>query len=335
MDFGEVLSGAWKITWKHKVLWIFGILASCGTRSSGGFNGGGSSNFQTGSGTVPTPNLPPGFMTGFDKVWNFLTMPAVLISLLSLTCILVLLAILLSVMGRIGLIKGAWQADEGVERLGLAELWHAGLGYFWRFLGLSLLIGSPAFLVYLVILLGFFAFLISVVGSNTTSSSVAAGLLVFLPIICVLACVLFLFAIFISFLGPQAESAIVIENEGVLSGLKRGWQVLTKNLGPILVIWLIVLVISLVAGLIIALPVFLILVPTLFAFVGGSMNTSGNLSLAPLIVAGLCLLAYIPISWLANGILATYTRSVWTLTYLRLTKASPDEEAAIALPENA
>jgi hypothetical protein len=25
-DFGEVLSRAWQITWKHKVLWIIGIL---------------------------------------------------------------------------------------------------------------------------------------------------------------------------------------------------------------------------------------------------------------------------------------------------------------------
>ncbi len=28
-NFGEVLSRAWQIIWKHKVLWIFGILASC------------------------------------------------------------------------------------------------------------------------------------------------------------------------------------------------------------------------------------------------------------------------------------------------------------------
>ena len=30
MDFGEILSKAWKIIWKFKILWIFGILTSCG-----------------------------------------------------------------------------------------------------------------------------------------------------------------------------------------------------------------------------------------------------------------------------------------------------------------
>jgi len=28
MDYGNVLSRAWQIIWKHKVLWIFGILAA-------------------------------------------------------------------------------------------------------------------------------------------------------------------------------------------------------------------------------------------------------------------------------------------------------------------
>jgi hypothetical protein len=29
MDYGEVLTRAWQIIWKHKVLWIFGIFAGC------------------------------------------------------------------------------------------------------------------------------------------------------------------------------------------------------------------------------------------------------------------------------------------------------------------
>ena len=36
MDYGEVLSRAWRIIWKHKVLWIFGIMAGCTSGSGGG-----------------------------------------------------------------------------------------------------------------------------------------------------------------------------------------------------------------------------------------------------------------------------------------------------------
>ena len=42
IDYGEVLSKAWKIVWKNKILWIFGILASFGQGSGGGSGGGGS-----------------------------------------------------------------------------------------------------------------------------------------------------------------------------------------------------------------------------------------------------------------------------------------------------
>ncbi len=30
MDFGNILTRAWQISWKHKALWLFGILAACG-----------------------------------------------------------------------------------------------------------------------------------------------------------------------------------------------------------------------------------------------------------------------------------------------------------------
>ena len=40
MDYSNVISRAWKIIWKHKVLWIFGILSGCAS------GGGGGSNFR-------------------------------------------------------------------------------------------------------------------------------------------------------------------------------------------------------------------------------------------------------------------------------------------------
>ena len=51
-NFGEVLTRAWQIIWKHKVLWIFGILASCG-RGSGGGNGGGGRRRHLGDSKLP------------------------------------------------------------------------------------------------------------------------------------------------------------------------------------------------------------------------------------------------------------------------------------------
>ena len=209
-------------------------------------------------------------------------------------------------------------------------LWKSGLQYFWRFLGLSLLIGSPIFLFYLALVAGgVIAFVIAFSGPQGGSNVGAlSSLVALLPVLCVLGCVIFLLAIVISFLSPQAERAIVIENEGIISGLKRGWGVLTKNLGPILVVWLILLVSGLVVVLVIALPVLVFVVPAVIAFA-----MSGNqASYTPLIIAGLCILAYIPVSLVANGILSAYVQSVWTLTYLRLTKPNQDTQISTSAP---
>ena len=60
-NFGEVLTRAWQITWKYKVLWIFGILASCGRGggNGGGGNSGGSSSRPSNGSDFDPNNLFP------------------------------------------------------------------------------------------------------------------------------------------------------------------------------------------------------------------------------------------------------------------------------------
>ena len=43
MDYGRVLTRAWEITWRWKILWILGFLAALGS----GSGGGGSSSYTT------------------------------------------------------------------------------------------------------------------------------------------------------------------------------------------------------------------------------------------------------------------------------------------------
>ena len=60
-NFGEVLTRAWQITWKFKVLWIFGILAGCARGGGGGSGGGGNTGVET-----QGPNLPPQMERWFE-----------------------------------------------------------------------------------------------------------------------------------------------------------------------------------------------------------------------------------------------------------------------------
>ena len=68
MDFGKILTRAWEIIWKFKVLWIFGILASCGQGTSSGGGGGGNTGFQFSGKDV---NLHPEVNRYFSQIERF------------------------------------------------------------------------------------------------------------------------------------------------------------------------------------------------------------------------------------------------------------------------
>jgi hypothetical protein len=126
----------------------------------------------------------------------------------------------------------------------------------------------------------------------------------------------------------QAMIAIVVENLGVMDGLRRGWEVVKTNIGPLVVMWLILgLAISGIAGIILGLPMILVFVP----FVIGLFAKADQALQTGLIISLVCCAAYLPVLILLSGILQSYVQSAWTLTFLRLTK--PVQFSPEPLPE--
>ena len=311
-NFGEVLTRAWQITWKYKVLWIFGIMAGCAR--GGGSGGGGGSGYSTGpSQGGPSPEVER-MMENFgrwiaDHVWVVFLFVAIIL-------LLTLISIVLGTLGRVGIIRGTLDVEGGADHLAFSELWRAGLPFFWRVFGLNFLIG-----------LAFLAVLLPLVLVGVLTAGV--GFLCILPLLCVLIPL----SIVVGVILEQANIAIVASNLGMFDGLRRGWEIFKSNFGPVAIMAIILFVISAVIGIVIALPVLAVVFPAFLAFVLSSSANQSQVSYTPLIIAGLCLVAYFPVSLVANGILGTYTGSAWTLTYLRLTK--PKEETPAALPPNA
>lgn len=312
MDYGEILGTAWKTIWKHKVLWIFGILAGCARGGGSGGTGGGSgwrNNFQSGSGSSPEFQ---GYLAQISQwIVNHLW---VVVALAVLLLVLIVIAVFLGTIGRIALIRGVFKVDGGADRLAFGELYQESRPFFWRVFGLSIAIGVIFLLVLAPIL---------TVGALTAG----VGFLCLLPLICLLVPLAWIAGVIVQ----QADVAIVTEDLGLMDGVRRAWALARKNLGPLFIIWLITLVIGFVVGIVIALPVLVVIVPAVIAFVAGG----GQASATPLIIGGLCVVAYLPVLLVANGILTAYLQSVWALTYLRLTKTKKDEQTPAALPSNA
>src|ERR1041385_895566 len=225
-NFGEILTRAWKIIWKHKVLWIFGILASCG-RSSGNFNsnrGGGGNGGGVG-------NLPPQVTQWFN--WIEAHMVTVIVIFVTVLCIVWIIVAFLSTVGKIGLIRGVQQAEGGAEHLIFGQLFSESMPYFWRMFGLSLILAIPALIFVIIVAV---AALLVIIPASQSNGLGAAGPLVglgFLLIGCTCIFVLLMFVLRLFF--TQAERAIVLEDLGVMPALSRGWEVFTKNLGPVII----------------------------------------------------------------------------------------------------
>lgn len=304
-NFGEVLTRAWQNIWKYKVLWIFGILASC-ARSGGGSGSGG--NQSSGSGDVPFSGQEfEGFANEAGRFfeqnwWIFVAVGVALI-------LLAFISFALGMMGRIGMIKGTALAEKNVESILFAEVWSESLPYFWRIFGLNFLIG----LIVLLVVIPFVFFGVLTAG---------VGFLCILPLICVLIPIGWI----VSVVVEQAQPAIVLEDLGMIDGLKRGWEVVKSNAVTMIVMSLILGIGGGIIGLIFAIPVIVAFIPVFVSL------ATIEASLTPLYISLACCVLYMPVLIFLNGVLTAYIQSVWALTYMRLATPGKPEESLIPEP---
>src|SRR5579859_122540 len=303
LDFGGTLRRAWDITWKHKVLWIFGIFSAIAGRASFNFNRGssfGPNNFN--------PNNPD-FFPRLQQALPNLNQSAIIAIGLGLLCVVLIIAItfyVLHVIGRGGLIGGIQLADT-TGQVSFGQAWSAGTSHFWTVLLIGLIVA----------LIGF------VIG---VASVVAAATICLTP----LACVGFLLIAVLGVFTYLAQIAAVVENLSFSEALGRAWQIIQANLVPVLILAVILIVIELVLGFVLAIPFAIALAPLILAGVA-AYNGNGTAAGASAIISGLCLVIWIPIVIVLQGVLETWAISAWTLAYKQLS-AAPGSAPAPASP---
>ena len=311
LNIGKILTRSWQIIWKHKILWVFGILAGFASGRSGGNNGNGNRSGSNGD-TTPFSGNQFGQMEGQFRefIQQYLL---IIIAVCLVILILSLVFYALGMMGRIGMIKGVAKVEGGADTLGFGEIWSESMPYFWRFFGLNFLIGL-AFAVIIIPLV--------LVGVLTAG----IGFACILPIICLLIPIGWA----VSLVLEQAQIAIVQENLSMIDGFKRGWEIVKSDIGGIIVLALILGVASFFIGLIIALPLILAFLPLIFS--AGSLRTASSIP-ATVWVTLACCVIYFPVLLTLSGILTAYTKTAWVLSYFDLTK--PAENNPIVLQADA
>jgi hypothetical protein len=302
MDYGNILARAWRITWRWKVLWILGFLASLGS----GFNFSSSNYRATGdqfgrSGV----QIPP-------EVWAVVA---------AVACLGILLGIavwVLSIIARGGLIAGVQQVeDQGATSLGAA--WRPGVARFWTLFGISILTGLPALIVIVagIIVLGLLAF--GTMAAIRAAAEVGGVLGGGATLLCggALCCGGILLAAVLDQIRVYGERAAVLEGLGWIDAVKRGWQVLKENLGPTVVLWLIFLVIGIIIAAVVVAPLFAVMMPLFMAM--GRTGSPNAWVIVPLCFGGML---WVVLMAVVSSIVQTFTSATWTLAYRQFTGAA-------------
>ncbi|MBI5714640.1 MAG: hypothetical protein HZC38_14660 [Chloroflexi bacterium] len=291
MDYGNILSRAWQVTWKHKVLWIFGIFVALSS-GGGSFNSG--ANWNQGSsgsgGNFPQPDMPP-------QLREFLNSPALPIAIIALLCLGLIIALAIFLMGvaSTGALIGGIDLAESTGAVTFAQAWTIGTSNFLKILGLKIGVG----------IIGFVA--------------IFAGI-----ICCPLLCLVVPGSIALQVIAEFAAFAIVLDKDGVIESIQKGFNVLKNNFTSVFVLGLILFGIGIAYGLVVAIPVLVAFAPAIIA-VMGSTREPNMMLIGATVVMFLCL---IPVFIVVGGVYTTWQTAAWQLAYRQWTGSTSSAASA-------
>ncbi|MBE7551577.1 MAG: hypothetical protein HS126_10945 [Anaerolineales bacterium] len=328
MRHTDILKQAFRITWRYRPLWLFGfLLALCGGGSGGG--GGGNFNFSSGGGEGDFGNLP-----NIPEIDPNLVI-AVVVGFICLILLLAVVGVVVQQVTRTALI-GMVRQIKDTEAVTVRDGWRFGWSNrAWRIFLLSLLIGIPATILTIGLILLALSPLLLLFLDNTASTVLSIMLTVF-------ACIfVFILLIIVGvILAPIQELAwrrIALDQRGVIDGLREAVTLIRQRLKDVAIIWLLMFGVGLVWGigsLIVVLPVSLIAAALLGGIPAGLVYLISQSGWGAAIAGvPLALLALIVVSSAANGLYLIYQSAVWTLAYLELEKPVASNQTPDDLPD--
>jgi len=308
MHYTDLIQRAWQITWRYKVLWIFGILLALASGGGGSGGGGSSSGGGRGFAVPPMPGLQfldPGLIFAFSALC---------------CCLLLILVIALTVVryvARTALYRGVDQ----IEAAGAAPTWREGFRLGWsnrafRLWLLDLVVWIPFVLVALVLLaLGATPLLLLII-DNPVARGIGIAGTVGLELLIV--GLLIIAAILLSALGQFWSREIAITDRNLGESITTGYRLVGGRLKDVSVMWLLMAAIGLGFGLVM-LPIFFVVFMLALA-VGGGLGyalfrlTDSVLWAALVGLPPFLLIMLVPLM-LIQGVYLVFESSTWTLTY--------------------
>jgi hypothetical protein len=302
MPYWEIVTRSFKISWRHKYLWLLAFFAG---ESSGGFNFNfNSPAFPGTNGNTKAPDLAA--ITA--QVSRWLADNVGLIVAAAVIFILVAIAFfVLAAVSEGATVRAA--AEHDAERpFGLGMAWRTGratMGAMIRFRLLILALGLPVFIVFVLLAIG-------LVAAISRNNAAAIAVLVLIGVLSILATIVF--AVALTFVNRLGARAVVLEQIGATAALGRGYTLLRKRLGRVLLVWLLSVAVGIALGICVAIAVAVLVVPAVvIAFAAYASGSS-----AWWFVIVLAALILLPIFLVISAFLAAQSSTYWTLAFRRL-----------------
>ncbi|MDO9108679.1 MAG: hypothetical protein Q7U89_06770 [Coriobacteriia bacterium] len=311
MDYGRILKRAWSVTWRYRVLWIFGLFAG-GVGASGG---GGSYPSDTEN------------MQNLDASWaergiNSLQPYLPLIIVVAAVGAIVLLALwIVGIAARGGLIHLVNEAEEN-RPVRASDGWAAGFRHWIRIFLVELVLYLP-FTIIVLAVLGFTIapLIIALVSGEDPTIGIfslcGGSVLAFIVIVGL--------GFVVNLLEMMATRHVVLGLEPAGRSLSMAWADLRKRFKDLFVMWLLTVAIGLAYGFAVGIigGIFVIVID--IASVGG---------LWPLAI-GIGFLMFLALL-VPGAVFGTFSSAIWTVFYRGLTGMDAGAEpVATPAPEAA
>jgi hypothetical protein len=308
MKYDKLIRDSWTLTWRHRFLWILGVLAGGGV-SLPAFNWLPTTSGQSTS--APPLEVPPA-LAAFGQsaaAWALANI-GLLVSLGILLTGVLLVLLVISFVAKGGMARATADLATG-HPSSLGRAWRAGVHCFWRYVGLWLVVVLAA-LVVAILVAAVAAVLVGLFLANGPVTGIAVGAIVGLPLLAVL----IVGGVCASIIVEFAQRAIAVEDVGAIGALRSGYSLMRLHLGESALTWVINFGLTAacgaayVAGLVVTLIVLGAVGVAIFAMAG-----IGTVTIAYIGLGGLLLLLG---GLLVSGISNTFFWNYWTLAYLNL-----------------
>lgn len=301
MDYLGILRKAFNITWRHKYLWVLGFLVALA--SAGGNSSNINNTFNNNSGNSAGGNLG-----------SFASQYLVVFIMIGVILFLVGVAIwILGIIAGAGLVAGV----DDIEKERATSLRHAfgaGAHFFWRNLGLSILLGLVVFVLALVFLAPVIMGIVIVGIQSAHGSGVLAWLFCLIPALIIVFLLLVVIGTIMGILYFLALRFVVIHNMRIGESIRMAWHVVMRRKGETFMMFLTLLVTGILFSIVLAIPALILVTPSALMIVGGVSSHS-----IALIIFGIIgmLISILIISFI-RGIYEVFHSTSWTLAFYQL-----------------